>query len=112
MGSHEAERVGREGSTPGGLYVGSRDGPARMLRGQRLGETADPVARRAGAVLEVRYRPGPGVREELELAAAERRCCSFVAWTVTEDGGHPVLRVVADAGTPDDVASIASLFGA
>jgi len=84
-----------------------------MLRWQRLGETADPVARRAGAVLEVRYRPGAGVLEELDaLAAAERQCCSFVAWTVTEDGGHPVLRVEADAETPDDVASIAALFGA
>jgi len=98
---------------PVACTLGLDDGPARMLRWQRLGETADPVARRAGPVLEVRYRPEPGVREELEaLAAAERQCCSFVAWTVTEDGGHPILRVVADAGTPDDVASIAALFGA
>ena len=93
--------------------LGRDDGQVRMLRWQRLGETADPVARRAGAVLEVRYRPGPGVREELQaLAAAERQCCSFVSRTVTEDGGQPVLRVVADGGTPDDLALIVALVGA
>jgi hypothetical protein len=54
-------------------------------------------------------RLGVGVREELEaFAAAERQCCAFVAWTVTEEASRLVLRVVADAATPDDVASIAA----
>ncbi|MGI8713664.1 MAG: hypothetical protein ACR2NR_10870 [Solirubrobacteraceae bacterium] len=108
----EQSASARETPLPVACTLGPEDGPVRMLRWQRLGETADPVARRAEGALEVRYRPGPGVREELEaLAAAEQQCCSFVAWTVTEDGGHPVLRVVADASTPDDVAGIAALFG-
>jgi len=91
--------------------LGADDGRARMRRRQRLADLADPLARRVGALLEVRYRSAPGVRDELEaLAAAEQQCCAFVAWTVSEDAGHPVLRVVADAARPDDVAPIAALF--
>lgn len=77
-----------------------------------LAETASPSARHAGHELEVRYEPGPGVREELEaLAAAEAKCCSFVAWAVTEEADHPVLHITADPRTPDELASIAALFG-
>lgn len=92
--------------------LGPDDGPARLRRWQHLADTAAPSARRVGHRLEVRYQPGPGVREELEaLAAAEARCCSFVAWAVTADGAL-VLHVTANPGTPDDIAPIASLFGA
>jgi len=92
--------------------LGSDDGAARMARWQRLADTATPSPRRAGHQLEVRYQPGPGVREELEaLAAAEAKCCSFVAWAVTQDGDQAVLHVTADPRTPDDVAPIAALFG-
>jgi hypothetical protein len=84
-----------------------------MQRWQSLAEEAHPVARRSGPQMVVRYRPGPGVREELEaLAEAERRCCSFVTWEVAEDGGHPLLRVSAKPESPDDVAPIAAVFGA
>jgi len=52
------------------------------------------------------------VREELErLAAAEQICCSFVAWTVTEIDGQPVLRVSAPPEAPDAVGPVAALFG-
>jgi len=65
-----------------------------------------------GHQLVVAYRPEPGVREELEaLAAAERQCCSFVAWTVSQEVDRIVLHVTADPGSPDDVAAIATLFG-
>jgi hypothetical protein len=51
--------------------------------------------------------------EELEaLAAAERQCCSFVAWTVSRDDDSVVLNVAADPGRPDDIAAIAALFQA
>ncbi len=54
-----------------------------------------------------------GVRDELEaLAAAERQCCAFVAWDVSQDGRHPVLHVTADPSAPDDIAPIAAMFGA
>lgn len=88
------------------------EGAARMDLWQRLVGTATPSAHRAGHRLEVRYEPGPGVREELQaLAEAEATCCSFVAWAVTQDGDHPILHVTADPRTPDDVAPIAALFG-
>lgn len=61
----------------------------------------------------MRYRPGPGVLEELEnLSAAERVCCSFVAWGVTETEGQPILRVVAPAEAPEAIGPIAVMFGA
>lgn len=92
--------------------LGPDDGPARMRRWQALAEKGHPSARRGGHRLEVRYQAQPGVRDELEaLAAAERDCCSFVAWEVTQDGPEAVLRVTAEPSAPGDVAPIAALFG-
>jgi len=45
---------------------------ARMLRWQRLGETADPVARRAGAVLEVRLPTGGWCSRRVRSARGSR----------------------------------------
>lgn len=84
-----------------------------MRRWQALAAAAHPTASREGRALEVHFEQGPGFHAELEeLASAEQQCCSFVTWTVTEDHGHPVLRVLAKPSNPDDVASIAALFGA
>jgi hypothetical protein len=89
------------------------EGAARMRRWQALAERGRASAQLNGHVLEVRYLPAPGVQLELgELAAAERECCSFVTWTVSEEQDHVVLRVAADPERPEDVAGIASLFGA
>jgi hypothetical protein len=68
--------------------------------------------RRSGPRLEVRCAPRPGVAEELEaLARAEAECCAFVDWSVTEVDGDPTLVVSAYPSRPEDVASIAALFG-
>lgn len=97
---------------PVACTLGQNDGARRMERWQRLAASAAPSAHLVGNQLEVRYQPRLGVREELEaLASAEAQCCSFVAWSVTQDGDHPLLRVTADPRTPDDVKSIAGLFG-
>lgn len=78
-----------------------------------LGNAANATASRDGGLLEVRFNPGAGVLDELSaLAAAEQECCSFVTWTVTNDEGTPLLRVFAEPDSPDDIASIAVLFGA
>jgi hypothetical protein len=91
--------------------LGPVDGLDRMRRWQALSEMGRPAVTRIGPTLEVRYRPVAGVHAELvALAAAEQECCSFVAWTVADDRGQPVLRVSA-ADSPDDIAPIASLFG-
>ncbi len=93
--------------------LGPDDGAARARRWQELAKKGRPSARRSGHRLEVRFQPEPGVREELEaLAAAERQCCAFVAWDVSQEGHHAVLHVTADPSAPDDVAPIAALFGA
>jgi hypothetical protein len=84
-----------------------------MRRWQRLADLAQTSATRTGGILEVNYLLGPGVEEELTaLAAAEQECCSFVTWTVTREGDSAVLCVTARADSPDDVAAIATLFGA
>jgi hypothetical protein len=89
------------------------DGAARMGRWEALSANGRPSAVRSGHVLVVRYQAAPGIREELEaLAAVERECCSFVRWDVIQDHEHVVLRVAADPRTPEDVTSIAALFGA
>jgi len=117
MQRRESESLERSDATPTAelplaCTLGPDDGAMRMDRWKRLAETAGPSAQRVGHELEVRYEPGPGIREELEaLAAAEAKCCSFVAWTVTEEADHPVVHVTADPRTPDDVAPIAGLFG-
>lgn len=84
-----------------------------MRRWQALAAAEHPTASRDGRTLGVHFEHGPGVHAELvALASAEQECCSFVTWTVIEDDGHPVLRVIAKPDSPDDVASIAALFGA
>lgn len=57
--------------------------------------------------LEVRYPDAPGV-----LVAAERSCCSFVAWSVARVGDDAVLTVRAPAGRPEAVEPIAALLTA
>jgi hypothetical protein len=89
------------------------DGTERMRRWHALVEATNPIATRDGWTLQVRFEPGAGVLDELaSLAAAEQQCCSFVTWTVTEDNGRPILRVLSKAKKPDDVTSIATQFGA
>ena len=98
---------------PVACTLGPNDGAARMRRWEALSKQGLPTARRRGHLLEVRYQLTLDLHEELEaLAAAERECCSFVAWNVTQDQDYVVLRVAADPGAPDDVAAIAALFGA
>lgn len=98
---------------PVACTLGPEDGPARMRRWRALSDKGRPIAQLRGHRLEVRYEPGPGLRDELEaLATAERQCCKFLAWEVSQDGQHPVLLVTADPNTPDEVADIATLFGA
>jgi hypothetical protein len=93
--------------------LGADDGAARMQRWGALSAAGHPCARRSGHLLEVRYDPELGVRDELEaLAAAEQVCCSFVTWEVSQDGDQIVLWVKADPSRPDDVAPIAALFEA
>jgi hypothetical protein len=73
----DSEAVG----LPVACTLGTGDGAQRMQRSEALSLKGRPSTRRCGHQLVVAYRAEPGVREELEaLVAAERQCCSFVAW--------------------------------
>lgn len=88
--------------------LGPDDGRTRMLRWKRLRDLGIPVAHLDGGHLEVRFRSGPGIQEELtSLADAERACCSFAQWTVTMDD-QPTLHIIA---APEALAPIAAMFG-
>lgn len=101
------------GELPSACTLGPGEGAERMRRWRVLVGAANPIASHNGRILDVRFRPGPGVLDELTaLAAAEQECCSFVTWTVTDDNGTPLLRVLANPDRPEDIATIASLFGA
>jgi hypothetical protein len=93
--------------------LGPEDDAVRMQRWEALSAKGRVSARRRRHLLEVRYQAEPGLREELQaLAAAERQCCSFADWKVTQEKDHVVLQVRADPGRPDDIAVFAALFRA
>jgi hypothetical protein len=93
--------------------LGPDDGAARMQRWKAVSTKARVSARRSGHLLEVRYQPAPGIREELHaLVAAERNCCSFAQWQVSDNEDAVVLRVMVHPGRQDDIAGIAALFRA
>jgi hypothetical protein len=99
--------------SPLACTLGPDDGAARLRRWQLLAKKSPPRARRSGNTLEVRWQLQAGVKDELEaLAAAERQCCSFAEWTVTQEEDHVVLHVRADPGRADDIAIFAALFRA
>lgn len=73
------------------------DGAARLARWRALSDARVSV-RRMSDQLVVRYRSQRGVRQQLEaLVAAERECCSFADWEVTQDSEHVLLRIRSDA---------------
>jgi len=93
--------------------LGPNDGAARIQRWEALSAKGRLSARRSGHLLEVRYEPEPGLREKLQaLAAAERQCCSFADWKVTQEQDHVVLHIRADPTRPNDIAALAALFRA
>ncbi len=105
------ESAGRA-ELPPACTLDAGDGAERLHRWQQLAVAAAPAARLAGHRLEVRYQPGTGVLAELQaLARAEAECCAFADWSVTQDGGTPVLLVTAGPGAPSRRAPIAALFG-
>ena len=76
----------------------------QALADRRVGVRRDPHQ------VVVLYRPGAGVREELDaLAAAERECCSFAEWDVTQDTDHIALTIRSE---PHGLAAITELFAA
>lgn len=98
---------------PVACTLGPDDGAARIQRWEALSTKGRLSARRTGPLLEVRYTSEPGLQEELQkLAVAERQCCSFAEWNVTQEEDHVVLQIRTDPARPDDIAVFAALFRA
>ncbi len=103
----------QHGDLPVACTLQATDGPARLQRWQRLHQIAEPTVQLIKGELEVCYPPGPDVLVELlDLVAEERVCCAFVNWIVTEEHGHPILRVTAPSGASDSIEPIAAMFTA
>jgi len=89
------------------------DGAEFAGRWHRFIDRTSPSPRRTRRLFEIRFQPGPGVREELEaLAAAEARCCTVVDWTVVVDQGQLTLQVTAPEDKPGDIEPIVVAFDA
>lgn len=59
---------------------------------------------RSALELKVRFKADDEVQRELgRLVAAERDCCGFVAWDLSDAGGQLVLRVTGEATAVDAI---------
>jgi len=84
------------------------DGNERRERWLRLSDRALSDNESTQAGVRLRFRRLDGVESELrELAALERECCSFAAWSVSSDRAHLILEVSADG---DAVGVVRALF--
>lgn len=101
----------RQVELPTACTLGPADGRDRLERWRALHARAQPVARRDGAVLELRYAAVPGGFDELAaLAAAEAGCCGFVTWRAWLDGDAPVLTVTSPDGDVTGLDVVAALL--
>jgi len=67
---------------------------------------AAPADRR----LELRFSGGPEILRRVEaLAAAERRCCAFLTFTVTGGENAPALAIEAPPGAEETLAGFATV---
>ena len=82
----------------------------RSRRWHALAEVAPVEVMRTAEGLQLRFRGGAEVAQELrELAELERACCPFAYWTVTANGGElQILDVTAK--TEEAIPAVHELF--
>ena len=57
----------------------------------------------------MRFHRRPGIAETLRtLVAAERECCGWASWAVSDSGRYAVLDVT---GPPEQIGPLARAFG-
>jgi hypothetical protein len=80
------------------------------MRWHQLGARASVEVASTEHGLRLVFRRDPGVEDELrELAALERECCAFAAWTVSAVDGSVVLEI---SGASDEaIAAVQAMFG-
>lgn len=95
-------------ATPVACSLGQGDLVKRQERWRRLCDRALREKERTDDGVRLRFRALAGAQSELEdLAALERDCCSFGAWSVSSEGAELVLSVSAEG---DAVAAVRALF--
>jgi hypothetical protein len=89
--------------------LGRDDLAARWTRWRSLLDSAQVERAETERGIRLSFRPEAAVFAELEaLAALERDCCAFAAWTVRHDGERVVLEV--SGGSALAVAAVRAMF--
>ncbi|HVL96818.1 MAG TPA: hypothetical protein VM266_13245 [Solirubrobacteraceae bacterium] len=84
---------------------------ARLAEMRALGRDALLDVRRDGPHALLRFAAAPGVRERVAaIAAAEARCCSFLALRVDVTPGAVTLEATAPAGAEAALVEIVEAF--
>jgi hypothetical protein len=100
-----------DGSPPVACSLNQTNLADRTARWQALTARALRQATPTQDGVRLVFTPGPGVAAELEaLAALERECCAFAAWSVHAGPAHVTLEVTA--GSEEGVTAVRSLFPA
>ena len=85
--------------------LGPLDGRQRVDDWRRLAAAAGVGRQLAGRTLTLRFRALPGVQQELDrLVDAERDCCAFLGWELTESAAELHVHVTGD---PDELKALA-----
>jgi len=96
---------------PVACTLGQVDAAQRADRWRALASRA--LAQGSATQLGVRlvFDADPGVADELQaLAALERECCAFAAWSVRANGSQLTLEVTGDSD--EAAAAVQSMFAA
>ena len=87
------------------------EAPEREREIRSLGSDGLLSVDRRERSVTLRFRPDPAVRDRVEaIAAAERRCCSFLAFELTSDDEATVLTIAAPEGGEPLMRALASMF--
>jgi hypothetical protein len=85
--------------------------PEREREIGSLGSEGLLTVERAERSATLRFRPDPGIRDRVEaIAAAEGRCCAFLAFDVTAERDATVLKIEAPGGGESVMQELVSAF--
>jgi len=93
---------------PAACSLSRVDSAERRERWLRLGDRALSDKAPTNAGVRLRFRRLPGVESELrELAALDRECCSFAAWSLRSEEADLILEISAEG---DAAGTVRALF--
>lgn len=104
----QGEEVSDTVPVPVACTLDGREFAEREVSWQDLAQRALVDATATTGGVRLRYRPAPGVQDDLEaLAAGERACCRWASWAVTADDGAIVLEATSEG---DGVVALQRAF--